>query len=448
MRRLLILLLLFVFSAPLFAVTLEAQTTRAEQLANEAAQHELDSSPRDGNIPSYQLKPADLIKGQHLEHVRTVLHFGNAFWGIAQLLLLLSLGIIARFRDAVTTRFKSRWLQGYGFLFLFSLATSLLSLPVDLYGHWLSRSYGLSVQSWGSWAVDQLKEFALGWLIGGLLLMLLFWIIRKAPQRWWLVFWFAMIPIILAGIFITPYVIDPLFNKFEPLTQTHPELVQRLEEVAKRGNMDIPPDRMFLMKASAKTTTLNAYVTGFGASKRVVVWDNSITKGTPDEILFIFGHESGHYVLHHIVRGLVMSIAGMFVLLYLGFVFVRWTIARYGTAWGIPSQSDWGALVVLLLAFSVMSILTEPIQSTLSRQIEHAADVYGMEAIHGIVADPQATGRAAFQVLGDTSFDDPNPSQFLEFWTYNHPSIGRRAAFAAHYNPWAADMQPQYFPKQ
>ena len=443
MRRLFaVLLFLFFVSTPLFA-----STTQAERIANEAAQHELDSSPPNGNVPSYSLKPADLAKGQHLEKVRNVLHFGNALWGLLQLVLLLSLGVIAYFRNLVVGKFKNRWLQGYGFLLLFLAVTELLGLPVDIYGHWLSRSYGLSVQSWAGWAADQAKQFALSWVFGGLLVMLLFWIIRKFPNRWWVVFWLVIMPITIATIYAEPYVIEPLFNKFEPLAKSNPELVKRIEEVAQRGNMNIPPERMFLMKASEKVTTLNAYVSGFGGSKRVVVWDTSIAKGTPDEILFIFGHESGHYVLHHIVRGVLISFATTFLLLYLGFLFVRWSIARFGASWGIPSQNDWGALVVLMLAFTLMSFVLEPLESTLTRQQEHAADVYGQEAVHGIVANPQETARAAFQVLGETSFDDPNPSQFIEFWTYSHPSIGRRAAFAAHYDPWADGMEPKYFPK-
>ncbi len=441
MRRILLALLLLLLPAS----TLHASETPAEHAANQAAQHELDTSPPNGNIPSYALKPADLAKGDHLESVRDTLHFSEAIWGVLQLVLLLSLGVVRRFRQAVVGRFRNRWLQGYGFLFLFLLATTLLSLPLDIYGQWLRRSYGLSVQSWASWTGDQAKSFGLGWAIGGLIVMLLFFIIRRFPRRWWLVFWLAMIPITLAGIFVTPYVIDPLFNKFEPLAKSQPQLVQRLEEVAQRGHMDIPPERMFLMKASEKVTTLNAYVTGFGASKRVVVWDTSIAKGTPDEILFIFGHESGHYVLHHIVRGIVLSLASLLVLLYGGYRFVQWCIRRFGVSWGVESQHDWGALAVLLLAFSIFSIVFEPVQSTISRAQEHAADVYGQEAIHGIVADPQTSGRGAFQVLGETSFDDPNPSQFIEFWTYSHPAIGRRAAFAAHYDPWAAGMEPKYF---
>lgn len=442
MRRILLVLLLFAFVSPLYAAE-----TAAEHAAKLAAEHELDTSPPNGNIPSYALNPADLAKSNHLESVRDTLHFSEAIWGVLQLVLLLSLGVVSRFGDAVARRFKNRWLQGYGFFLLFLLATTLLSLPLEIYGQWMRRSYGLSVQGWASWAGDQAKSFGVAWVVGGLLVMLLFFLIRKFPRRWWLVFWVAMIPITLAGIFATPYIIDPLFNKFEPLAKSQPQLVQRLEEVAQRGHMNIAPDRMFLMKASEKVTTLNAYVTGFGASKRVVVWDTSIAKGTPDEILFIFGHESGHYVLHHIVRGVAITMAILLVLLYCGYRFVQWCIRRYGETWGVRSQHEWGALAVLLLAFSLFSIVLEPMQATLTRVQEHAADVYGQEAIHGIVPDPQASARAAFQVLGERSYDDPNPSQFIEFWTYSHPSIGRRAAFAAHYDPWAAGTAPKYFQK-
>jgi Zn-dependent protease with chaperone function len=304
--------------------------------------------------------------------------------------------------------------------------------------------YGLSVQSWASWFGDQGKSFLLAWIIGGLIVMLLFWVIRKLPRRWWLAFWVCMIPIVILGVFAGPY-IEPIFNHYEPLMKSNPELVARLEQVAQRGHMNIPPDRMFLMKASAKTTTLNADVEGFGHSKRVVVWDTSITSATPDEILFIFGHESGHYVLGHITRSLLVTFAGLFILLYLGFLLVRWAVARFGASWRIPSQEDWAALAVLLLIFSVFSLVLEPLSSSFSRSHEHAADVYGQEAIHGIVANPQQAVKGAFDVLGETALEDPNPNPFVEFWTFDHPASGRRAAFGAAYDPWAEGMQPKYF---
>jgi Zn-dependent protease with chaperone function len=271
-------------------------------------------------------------------------------------------------------------------------------------------------------------------------------VIRKLPRSWWLLFWVFTIPISIFGLFVMPY-IEPIFDHYEPLAKTNPALVAKLEQVVQKGHMDIPPDRMFLMKASEKTTTLNADVEGFGHSKRVVVWDTSIAKASPDEILFIFGHESGHYVLGHIARGLILSFVGSFILLWLGFHFVRWAIARFGPRWRIPSQEDWGALAVLLLAFSLFSIFLEPVTSLIGRGQEHAADVYGQEAIHGIVPDPQAAAKGAFDVLGETGLSDPNPSRFIEFWTYGHPAVGRRAAFAKAYDPWAEGMEPKYFKK-
>ena len=126
---------------------------------------------------------------------------------------------------------------------------------------------------------------------------------------------------------------------------------------------------------------------------------------------------------------------------------VRLLLARFGTAWRIPSQQDWGALVVLLLVLSALSTLSDPFANAFSRAIEHNADVYGEEAIHGIVADPQAVGQQAFQVLGELSLDDPTPHPLFELWFGTHPPLRFRAAFAEAYDPWAAGQHPKYFAK-
>ena len=244
-----------------------------------------------------------------------------------------------------------------------------------------------------------------------------------------------------------PYVIDPLFNNFEPLTKENPALVERLEQVVARGGLSIPPERMFLMKASAKSTQLNAYVTGFGASKRVVVWDTTVAKSTPDEISFIFAHEMGHYALGHVAQGVTLSCLGMLPLFWLGYHGVRILLERYGAAWRIPSQQDWGALVVLALMLLTLSTVSDPISNMISRAIEHNADVYGQEAVHGIVADPQAVGQQSFQVLGEESLDDPTPHPLFEWWFGTHPTTRFRAAFTKAYDPWAAGQNPKYFSK-
>src|SRR5262249_6180253 len=153
-------------------------------------------------------------------------------------------------------------------------------LPLDAYQQKISLQYGLSVQSWGSWLGDQLK----GMLVGLVIFTFAAWgftsLVRKFPRRWWLYTWMCAVPFVIFLIFISPIVIDPLFNKFEPLDKSNPQLVTAIQQVTHRGGLDIPRDRMFLMKASEKVTTLNAYVTGFGPSKRVVVWDTTIKNAT------------------------------------------------------------------------------------------------------------------------------------------------------------------------
>jgi STE24 endopeptidase len=437
LRALVVLLLALVSLAPIAA---RAETTPTEAAAIAAANND---------HTAYTLPPDKLAKAQALHRIRVALDFGATLWGIVVLALILQLGIAVRMRNFAVNISKNRWAQGFTFFFLFLMLTTLLNLPLDMYGQHLRTAYGLSVQHWESWFGDQGKSFALAFTFGGLGVMLLFFLIRKFPRRWWLWLWFPAMAFTLLAVFASPYIIDPLFNKFEPLSNTNPELVAQLERVVARGKgIDIPPQRMYLMKASEKVTTLNAYVTGFGASKRVVVWDTSIAKGTPDEILFIFGHEMGHYVLGHIVKGILFSFVFILVSFFLGFHLFQFLLRRFGKQWGIANQDDWAALVVFVLVLSVISFLGEPIDNSYSRAHEHAADVYGEEVIHGIVADPQATGQAAFQLLGDNSLVDPNPSPFVEFWTGSHPPIWFRAAFAKHYDPWAADAQPKYFPKQ
>ena len=436
MRRSTLLLLLLSFLTLIPAAYAAPTPTEAAAIA--AADHDHST---------YSLPPDKLAKARHLETFRAISHFGGELWGIVSLFLILQLGVAARLRNVAINLSKNRWAQCFIFFLEFLILSTLLELPLSLYAQHVERVYGLSVQGWGSWFGDLAKSFVLTYLIGGLGVMLLFYLIRKFPRRWWLWLWLPTMAFSILAVFAAPY-IDFLFNKFEPLQQSNPALVARLEQVVARGKgIQIPPDRMYLMKASDKVTTLNAYVTGFGHSKRVVLWDTSIAKGTPDQILFIFGHEMGHYVLGHIVSGILFSFVFILVSFFLGFHSFQFLLRRYGKQWRIPTQDSWAALYVFILVLSILSFLGEPIENAYSRAHEHAADVYGEEVIHGIVADPQTTGESAFQLLGENSFDDPSPNPLVEFWTGSHPPIWFRAAFAKDYKPFATGNEPKYFKK-
>jgi Zn-dependent protease with chaperone function len=201
---------------------------------------------------------------------------------------------------------------------------------------------------------------------------------------------------------------------------------------------------MYEMNASEKLKSLNAYVTGIGASKRVVVWDNTIQKMNSGQILFVFGHEMGHYVLGHIWIGIAAASVGILVFLFLAYYTMGWALGRWGARWEIQGMADWASLPVLLLALAVFGFLGEPLSSSFSRVLEHNADIYGLEVIHGIVPNSAEEAADAFQILGEVSLDDPHPSPFIEFWLYDHPSITERVRFASEYDPWAAGQSPKY----
>jgi STE24 endopeptidase len=254
------------------------------------------------------------------------------------------------------------------------------------------------------------------------------------------------LPIVLFISFLQPLVIDPLFNKFEPLQSTHPELVESIEKVVAHAGLMVPRDRVFLMKASEKTKQVNAYVTGLGASKRVVIWDTIIAAEPGPMIMHTLGHEIGHYALGHIWSGFAFFAALVLVLFYLAKRFFDWALAKSGTAWDIRGPDDWASLPLWIMIVFLLSFLSTPIGNAFSRYQEHEADRYGLEVIHGIVANPGEVAAQAFQVEGEIDLQDPDPPAFIEFWQYDHPSVNDRILFSRTYDPWAKGEKPRYVP--
>ncbi len=372
------------------------------------------------------------------------MYFVSYFLAALVLLLILRLGLAAKFRDIAESVSDKRWLQGFIFVPLLILTTDILSLPVSIYWHALSLRYEQSIQRWGSWLLDWLKAEALGVGLALLLALLLNVAMRKSPRRWWFYFWLAALPVLLFFFFISPWFIDPLFNHFEPLGNEHPQLVSSIENLTQRAGVPIPANRIFLMRASEKTNAINAYVTGIGASKRVVMWDTTITKTTPDEVLFVVGHELGHYVLGHVTTGFLFFAAALLLALYIVFRALHWALHRWGAEWKIYGPEDWASIAVILLILQILTFVSSPVGNGFSRMQEHAADVYGLEIIHGLVPHSEEVAAHGFQVLGELDLSDPNPPAFITFWLYSHPPLADRLVFAHSYDPWSKRESPRY----
>ncbi|MGA8144414.1 MAG: M48 family metallopeptidase [Candidatus Acidiferrales bacterium] len=418
----------------------EAQSTDA--LAAPGAQ--VAPATTEKKITAYTLPPDLYRKAHNLGKI--------AFWGqivtfvysVIILLLILKWKLAPKFRDWAERTTSVRFVQTLIFAPLFFFSFDFLSLPPAIARHWVVLKYGLSIQGWGSWLWDRTKGELIGFVIATILVWILYGVMRKSPGRWWFYFWAVSLALGIFLFFLTPVVIDPLFNKFEPLAQKDPALTASLEKMVQRAGQDIPPERMFWMGASAKVTELNAYVTGIGATKRVVVWDNTIAKMTTPQIVFVAGHEMGHYVLNHVWKGVAFFGALLFVFFYVVSRSIGWVLERWGSGWGIRGLDDWASLPAFLLMLMILFFITSPIGSGFSRYLEHQADQYGLEVTHGLTPDSGQIGAQSFQILGEVDLADPGPNPVDIFLFYDHPAIPDRVRYALTYDPWAKGGQPEF----
>ncbi len=370
----------------------------------------------------YSLPPDKLQRAIEYAHAGYWLHFASELLGIAILATIIFTGLAVKFRDWAEAASNRRFVQALTFVPLLLAVNDVLYLPANVYGQHLELRFEQSIQSWPSWFWDWTKTELLTLVCAVPLAVLLYAVIRRSPRRWWLYFWLATLPIMVGVMYLEPMIIEPMFYRFEPLAATHPALVNQLEKLVARGGLAIPPDRMFEMKASEKLNSLNAYVSGFGGSKRVVVWDTTLEKLTTPEVVFVLGHEMGHYVLDHILNSLLLLHAGLFALLW---------IASHLARRMVPDLGDWSSLPVLLLIAMVASVLSDPLVNTYSRWQEHQADVYGLQITRGIV--PASAAAHSFQVMGEIGLDEPDPNPFIVFWLYSHPSTSSRFDLALKY---------------
>jgi len=434
-QKLFLLILLAAICASLHPMVAAAQPGLAPSVSSSAS----------SQLLQYTLPPDKLQKAYALYLLNSTLYLVTTAWGLLVLYVMLRTRFGVWLRNLAERASRVGLIQAAIVMSLFVLALQLAQLPFDVYQHHISLTYGLSVQSWGSWFWDAGKALLLGCLFASFLGWILYAVLRRSPRHWWLYFWLAMIPIVILVIFVQPVLIEPLFNKYEPLTDHHADLVAQIGRVVQRAGMDIPPQRMYEMKASEKTTQLNAYVTGFGATKRVVVWDTTMEHMTTPQTLFVFGHEMGHYVLHHIPKELTITLLQLLVLFYVGYRLANWMVARYGTRrWGMDSLSDWASLPLLVLIISVLTFLATPAFNAVSRHYEHQADQYGLEVVHGLVPNAPLAAAQAFQILGERSLDYPYVGKLAEFWAWTHPTIRDRMIFVQTYDPWGEGREPEF----
>jgi Zn-dependent protease with chaperone function len=413
----------------------QSQPQSAAQPQSTASRSDLPSHSSE-KITEYRLPPDLYQKAHSRNRIHFRLNLIGLVYGIVVLWLILRWKLAVKYRNWSERFSAKRFLQSLVFSPLLLLTIAVLTLPLDIYGEVVEKRYGISVQGWGSWSWDWVKGQLISFVIGIILIWLLYVVIRRSQRRWWFYFWLIAMPIGIFLVFLQPLVIDPMFHKFEPLQQKDPALVGSLEQMLQQAGVNIPPERMFWMGAGEKTTSLNAYVAGIGASKRIVVWDNTIAAMNTPEIVYVVGHETGHYVLKHIPKGVTFFAVLLLVAFYVGYRTVGWMLVRFGSGWEIRQLDDWASLPVLMLLLSIFSFVVTPIGAAFSRHLEHQADQYGLEVTHSLTPDSSQVAARAFQVLGEVGLSDPDPNPLDVFLFYDHPPVSDRVRFCLTYDPW------------
>ena len=401
------------------------------------------AQPPQGAVFEYRPSPAEYARAKTYSNAHYRHFFVNTLYGFLLLLALLRWRVAPVLRDLAEHASPRRFVQLIIFAPLILLTIAVLGIPSEIWDQWLDRAFGLSVETWPAWCSDWITNQIISLIIGTVLVGVLYGIIRRSPRRWWFYFWLASLPVLVAFLFLKPLVVDPLFYTFKPLAGAEPALVSEIQKVTRRGGIEIPADRMFVMNASTKTTQLDAYVTGFGASKRVVVWDTMVAKATTPETLFVFGHEMGHYVLLHLPKGI--ACAGVILLFLLPRLPPRALDRR-------PLENPMGYSRLRRLGFFPGALPSyQPVgisrhtrfQRRLS-PLRARSRPHGIEVIHGVVADPNQVAAHYFEKSGEVNLSDPDPDWFAKLWFYDHPTRPERIHFVATYDPGSQGKDPKY----
>jgi STE24 endopeptidase len=381
--------------------------------------------------PAFDVNPAVdayLAKMPPRQRARSDAYFEGGYWlllwdflsTVVVLWLLLHFGWSTAMRNLAERVTRFRPIQTALYWIQFFIVTSVLTFPLTVYeGYFREHKYGLLNQTFGPWMREQLIGLAVGVVLGAILIVPLFGLMRRLGKSWWVGGAALTIVFVAFVSLIAPVYIAPLFNQYKKLQD--PRVRDPILTMANANG--IPATDVWEFDASRQSNRVSANVSGFGSTQRISLNDNLLKRCTLPEIETTMGHEMGHYVLNHAYKGLVM----MGVVIVIGFALLNWGInfalTRWGQKWDIRGITDVAVLPLAVIVFSIYFLLLTPVTNTITRTMEYEADMYGLNAAQ------QPDGEANVDLmLGEYRKLDPGPVE--EFIFFDHPS-GRTRITAA-----------------
>jgi STE24 endopeptidase len=378
-------------------------------------------SPRADQLAALGALPADAVAKGRAFHA--ALRPGTYGALGAALILAMMLGLTpmgARLVEAVGRPFGDHWLArailgGLAIVFIGELVT----LPFAVWRQSVLRGYGLSTQTWAGWGVDMVKGYAVGAVIGGIALVGFFTVTRLFPRWWWAVGAVGAAVLMMVLTFVFPVLVEPVFNKFTPMEQG--QLRTDLLALAERDG--VPVKDVLVADASRRTRAVNAYVSGYGATRRIVVYDTLLTEASEPEVRSVVAHELSHAKSNDVLTGTLVSAFGAASAVCVIYLLGLWgPLLRRA---GVDSVAEPRAIALLLVIGTIGGVLAGPAQAYLSRKIESRADAHALE-----LTDDPATYESMMSRLATVNLSDPDPNPIEHTLTASHPSAVQRIGMA------------------
>jgi STE24 endopeptidase len=376
-------------------------------------------------------------KAKEYASLKRLLFFINTGLLLAYLLLMLFTGLSLELRKLVEGWSSNQWLVVPLYVLIFGGVYGLLTFPLDVYSGWfLPRKYGQSIQSFRGWLIDMVKGLVISGLIMLVLLELLYLALRSTPEWWWLVAGVFYLFFVVVLSTLAPVLIMPLFNKFIPLEND--ELRERMLQLGKKTGAKVKG--VYTMDFSRRTRDANAFVTGIGGTRRIVLGDTLTQNFTPDEIEVVMAHELGHHVHGDIWRGLTFDSAVTLIGLFVANLILKATLSSFN----YREVGDIAAFPLLVLIMMGFGLVTMPLTNAYSRSREKAADDYALKITENVQSFITSMKKLANQNLSDTE-----PPAWVVLLFHTHPPIGARVRNGEEYarqrglNPYSFENSPE-----
>ncbi|UMG92053.1 M48 family metallopeptidase [Nocardioides sp. TF02-7] len=373
-------------------------------------------------VPGGAPTPADVDSVLTAEQVDRAEHFSRwaRVWSWSSLAVSLAvacwLGFGRRGRQLAGRMRGPWWLRVALVVAALAVIGRAATLPMAVAAQQLRRDAGLSTASWSGWAGDLVKGELVGIVVTSIGVVALVGIARRWRRAWPAIAGALLALLVVLGSFVYPLLVEPLFNSFTPLPDG--SLRTGVLRLAEEEGVDV--DEVLVSDASRRTTTINAYVSGFGGTRRVVLYDTLVEDLPEDQALSVVAHELAHARHDDVVIGTVLGAAGMLVgagLLGL--------LAGAARRRGWPDVTDVGAVPAVLALVALATVLSAPVQNGISRQIETRADVVALESTD----DPEAFVGLQRR-LAARSLSDPTPPRWSQWWFGSHPTVLERVGLA------------------